>query len=172
MWSSINKVPGKSCLNVRKWIGHHYAHSHTSSLQVYGWDRLPGGWVMGTPCPGIMVKPDPFAKEGQPWQFLNTKMSKMPFWWPFLHFLAGDLLLPIETWKPLGCLFPAPFLQHHSWPSLSRNKRHKFSSSKGWHEAVEGKQVFLVWLEKSPIWVVSAFQPREPGLPIQACFSQ
>lgn len=98
---------------------------------------------------------------------------------PFLHFLPGGLLLSIETWKPLRCLqsscclFPAHFLQHHWWPSFSRNNRHsEFSSSKVWHEVLEGRQGFFVRPDTSLIWIVSTFLPREPGLPIQACFSQ
>lgn len=119
MWSNINKVLGKSCLNVRKWIGHHYAQPHTSSLQASRQNRLPSGWIIGTPCPGIMVKPDPFALT-----ISKHKKVQNAVFMPFLHFLAGDLLLPIETWKPLRlppekllpflCCF---LLQLHSWPS-------------------------------------------------------
>lgn len=144
-----------------------------------GRDWLVDG-LWGHRVTDIMVKPDSFPKEGQPWPILNTKWSKVPAVMSFLHFPSGDLLLPIETWKPPEVpaeqLLPFPcsfFLQHPSWPSLNRNRRHsEFSSSNSWHEAAEGRKGFLVWPDKSPIWIVSAFLPREPGFPLQACFSQ
>lgn len=64
-----------------------------------GRDWLVDG-LWGHRVTDIMVKPDSFPKEGQPWPILNTKWSKVPAVMSFLHFLSGDLLLPIETWKP------------------------------------------------------------------------
>lgn len=113
-----------------------------------------------------------------PWPFLNTKRSKMPFLCPFCIFLLVTSYFPSKPGSPWGCLqrscclFFAAFYCSFTHGPLSRSKRHsEISSSKGLHEAVEDRQGFLVCPDKSPIWVVSVFLPREPGLPIQAYFS-